>query len=89
VSQKYVNIPKNVKTYGKNEKDTGNVQVQIAIFTDKIKYLTEHFKVHRKDKHSRMGLIKMIGKRRRLLDYLTRKDIEAYRKLVQKLGLRK
>lgn len=89
MSQKIGNIAEAIKTHGKNEKDTGNVKVQIAIFTDRIKLLTEHFKTHPKDRHSRLGLIKIISKRRKLLEYLNKKDINAYRELVQKLGLRK
>jgi small subunit ribosomal protein S15 len=63
--------------------------VQIALLTDRIKYLTEHFKVHSKDHHSRQGLLKMVGQRRSLLDYLKKKDLQQYRTLIQDLGLRK
>ena len=69
--------------------DTGSPEVQVAILTERINQLTEHLKVHQKDNHSRMGLFKMIGKRRRLLDYLAKKDIERYRAIIAKLGIRK
>ena len=69
--------------------DTGSPEVQIAILTERIAQLTEHLKVHKKDNHSRRGLLKMIGKRRALLDYLARKDIERYRAIITKLGIRK
>ena len=69
--------------------DTGSPEVQVAILTARIKELTEHLKVHPNDKHSRLGMYKMVGKRRRLLDYLAKKDIERYRALIAKLGLRK
>lgn len=69
--------------------DTGSSEVQIALLTDRIKYLTEHFKVHAKDHHSRQGLLKLVGQRRRLLDYLKKKDVNKYRTLIQELGIRK
>jgi len=69
--------------------DTGSPEVQIAILTERISQLTEHLKVHHKDNHSRRGLLKMVGKRRNLLNYLAKKDIERYRAIVAKLGLRK
>ena len=72
-----------------HENDTGSPEVQIAILTERINQLTEHLKVHKKDNHSSMGLFKMIGKRRRLLDYLAKKDIERYRAIIAKLGIRK
>ena len=72
-----------------HEGDTGSPEVQIAILTERIHQLTEHLKVHQKDNHSRMGLFKMIGKRRRLLDYLAKNDIERYRAVIAKLGIRK
>lgn len=72
-----------------HEKDTGSPEVQIAILTERIAQLTEHLKVHPKDNHSRLGMYKMIGKRRSLLDYLMKKDIERYRALIAKLGIRK
>ena len=72
-----------------HETDTGSPEVQVAILTERINQLTEHLKVHTHDNHSRRGLYKMIGKRRSLLDYLARKDIERYRALIAKLGIRK
>ena len=72
-----------------HEGDTGPPEVQIAILTERINQLTEHLKVHKKDNHSRMGLFKMIGKRRRLLDYVAKNDIERYRAIIAKLGIRK
>ncbi len=72
-----------------HETDTGSPEVQIAILTERITQLTEHLKVHDKDNHSRLGLLKMVGKRRNMLDYLAKKDIERYRALIAKLGLRK
>lgn len=78
-----------IKNYGRNEKDTGSSEVQIAILTARIKDLTEHFKSHNKDHHSRRGLLKLVGRRRKLLDYLKKNDLESYKKLIQSLGLRK
>lgn len=75
--------------FGKNEKDTGSTEVQIAILTEEINHLTEHLKVHKKDFHSRLGLLKKVGKRKRLLNYLAGRDIEEYRALIAKLGIRK
>ncbi|MGI6498278.1 MAG: 30S ribosomal protein S15 [Oscillospiraceae bacterium] len=72
-----------------HEKDTGSPEVQVAILTERINQLTEHLKVHKKDNHSRRGLLKMVGKRRKMLDYLSKKDIERYRACIAKLGLRK
>ena len=72
-----------------HEGDTGSPEVQIAILTERIRQLTEHLKVHKKDNHSRRGLLKMVGKRRNLLDYLAKKDIERYRAIIAKLGIRK
>ena len=69
--------------------DTGSSEVQIALLTDRIQYLTEHFKTHGKDHHSRRGLLKLVGQRRSLLDYLKNKDINKYRALIQDLGIRK
>ena len=83
--QKTVVIENN-KTH---ESDTGSPEVQIAILTERIRQLTEHLKKHPKDDHSRLGMYKMVGKRRRLLDYLYRKDIERYRACIAKLGIRK
>ena len=79
-------IIENNKTH---ETDTGSPEVQIAILTERISQLTEHLKVHKKDNHSRLGMYKMIGKRRSLLDYLAKKDIERYRACIAKLGIRK
>ena len=78
-----------IKEFGKNEKDTGSTEVQIAILTEEIKHLTEHLKVHKKDFHSRLGLLKKVGHRKRLLNYLASKDIEGYRALIAKLEIRK
>ena len=78
-----------IQDYKTHESDTGSPEVQIAILTKRIEYLTEHFKVHAKDHHSRQGLLKMVGKRRRLLDYLKRKDSNRYRQIIGRLGLRK
>ena len=78
-----------IKTYKRDEKDTGSPEVQIALLTERISELTEHLKVHQKDNHSRRGLLKMIGKRRNLLNYLAKKDINRYREIVKKLSLRK
>ncbi|HHY91924.1 MAG TPA: 30S ribosomal protein S15 [Firmicutes bacterium] len=71
-----------------HEQDTGSPEVQIAILTERINYLTEHLKEHKKDHHSRRGLLKMVGRRRGLLNYLRERDVERYRNLVDKLGLR-
>ena len=78
-----------VKEYGKNEHDTGSVEVQVALLTKEILNLTSHLKVHKKDHHSRRGLLKMVGHRRNLLAYLQKNDIERYRSIVARLGLRK
>ena len=75
--------------YRIHEKDTGSPEVQIALLSAKIGYLTEHFKLHKKDHHSRRGLLKLVGQRRRLLDYLKNKDLERYRIVIRRLGLRK
>ena len=72
-----------------HENDTGSPEVQVATLTARIQQLTEHLKVHKHDNHSRRGLLKMVGKRRKLLDYLAKKDIERYRALIAKLGIRK
>lgn len=77
-----------VQKYQANENDTGSARVQVAILTDRINYLTDHFRAHKKDHHGRRGLLKMVGKRRRLLNYMKRTDLEGYRSLVQELGLR-
>ena len=72
-----------------HDKDTGSPEVQVAILTDRIKTLTEHFKIHSKDHHSRRGLLMLVGQRKRLLTYLRKSDITRYRALIEKLGLRK
>lgn len=72
-----------------NEKDTGSPEVQIALLSSRIRYLTDHFKVHKKDHHSRRGLLKLVGQRRRLLNYLKRKDVDRYRTVIKELGIRK
>jgi small subunit ribosomal protein S15 len=77
-----------VEKFKAHETDTGSTKVQIAILTERINYLTDHFKAHAKDHHSRRGLLKMVGKRRRLLEYLKRTDVDGYRRLIQDLGLR-
>ncbi len=78
-----------INTYRRDEKDTGSSEVQIALLTERITELTEHLKVHPKDNHSRRGLLKMVGKRRNLLNYLAKKDLNRYREIAQKLSLRK
>ncbi len=78
-----------IKEYQIHENDTGSPEVQLAILTDEINNLTEHLKIHKKDFHSRRGLLKKVGRRRRLLEYLKAKDIERYKSLIKKLGLRK
>lgn len=78
-----------IDEYGQSAGDTGSPEVQIALLTARIKYLTEHFKSHKQDYHSRTGLLKLVGQRRNLLKYLTKKDVQRYRALIQKLGLRK
>ncbi|HTZ40131.1 MAG TPA: 30S ribosomal protein S15 [Syntrophales bacterium] len=72
-----------------HEGDTGSPEVQVALLTARIQYLTEHFKTHKKDHHSRRGLLKLVGQRRRLLEYLKNKDVNRYRKIIERLGLRK
>ena len=78
-----------IKEYATHEGDTGSPEEQVAILTSRIVYLTEHLKEHKKDHHSRRGLLKLVGQRRNMLDYLRRKDIERYRSLIERLGLRK
>ena len=78
-----------IANYGRKAGDTGSPEVQIAILTERIAELTEHLKVHKKDNHSRRGLLKMVGKRRNLLNYLAKEDVQRYRDIVEKLGLRK
>lgn len=74
--------------YQSHETDTGSTRVQVSLLTERINYLTDHFRAHAKDHHSRRGLLKMVGKRRRLLDYMKRTDVDGYRQLIQELGLR-
>ena len=78
-----------IKEFGKDEQDSGTAEVQIAILTKRINKLNSHFSEHKKDHASRRGLMQMVGKRRRLLDYIARKDIERYRTVIKKLGIRK
>ncbi len=78
-----------IKKFGSSEIDTGKTEVQVAILTERIKYLTEHLKTHKKDHHTRRGLLKLVGQRRRLLNYLMKKDISRYRKLIAELGIRR
>lgn len=78
-----------ISTYRRDEKDTGSSEVQIALLTERITELTEHLKVHTHDNHSRRGLLKMVGARRNLLNYLAKKDVQRYRDIIEKLGLRK
>ena len=78
-----------INTHRTHEGDTGSPQVQVALLTQRINELTEHFKTHKKDNHSRRGLLKMVSQRRSLLDYLKRRDIEGYHELIAKLGLRR
>ena len=78
-----------IEQFGKDVKDTGSSEVQIALLTERINELNEHLKLHKKDHHSRRGLLKMVGQRRGLLKYFKDKDVEAYRQLIAKLGLRK
>ena len=78
-----------INTYKREENDTGSPEVQVALLTQRINELTEHLKIHKKDNHSRRGLLKMVGKRRSLLNYLSRKDVNRYREIVEKLNLRK
>jgi len=78
-----------IKDYQLSPNDTGSVEVQVALLTHNIKYLTEHFKVHKKDHHSRRGLLRMVSQRRKLLDYLKKNDLERYRALIKRLNLRR
>lgn len=78
-----------INTFKRDEKDTGSPEVQVALLTERINELTEHLKVHKKDNHSRRGLFKMVGARRSLLKYLAKKDVQRYRDLIAKLGIRK
>jgi len=78
-----------IKKFGKNDNDTGRTEVQVALISHRILDLTEHLKIHKDDHHSRRGLLKLVGQRRRLLNYLSQKDINRYRELIQELGLRR
>ena len=78
-----------IKKFGRSEGDTGSAEVQVALLTERINSLQEHFKVHKKDHHSRRGLLMMVGQRRGLLNYLAEQDIERYRTLIKELGLRR
>ena len=78
-----------ITAYATHDGDTGSPEVQIALLSNRITYLTEHFKSHAKDHHSRRGLLKLVGRRRRLLDYLKKTDVERYRTIIDKLGIRK
>ena len=78
-----------IGSYKTHDSDTGSPEVQVALLSERINYLTEHFKIHAKDHHSRRGLLKLVGQRRRLLDYLKSKDSERYSELIKRLGIRK
>ncbi len=78
-----------ISQYRTHDEDTGSPEVQIALLSNRISYLTEHFKLHAKDHHSRRGLLMLVGRRRRLLDYLKKTDVERYRTIIDKLGIRK
>jgi small subunit ribosomal protein S15 len=78
-----------LKSYQRTASDTGSSEVQVALLTDRIGYLTEHFKLHPKDHHSRRGLLKLVGQRRRLLDYLKRREYPRYKSVIERLGIRK
>ncbi|MGH7658939.1 MAG: 30S ribosomal protein S15 [Gemmatimonadales bacterium] len=77
-----------IEKHARTEGDTGSAQVQVAVLTERINYLTDHFRTHPKDHHGRRGLLKMVGQRRRLLTYLRKSDLETYRSLIEQLGLR-
>ena len=78
-----------IEEFGKNAQDTGSAEVQVALLTERINHLTGHLKVHFKDFHSRVGLLKMVGKRRRLLNYIKNRNVDDYRNLIERLGIRK
>ncbi|HEX9079313.1 MAG TPA: 30S ribosomal protein S15 [Desulfuromonadaceae bacterium] len=78
-----------INAFKTHDSDTGSPEVQIAILTERITYLTEHFKTHKKDHHSRRGLLKLVGQRRRLLDYLKGKELDRYKKVIERLGIRR
>lgn len=80
---------KTVEQFKRSENDTGSPEVQVALMTDRIRHLTDHFKIHKGDHHSRRGLLRLVNQRRSLLDYLKKKDIERYRSLIDSLGLRR
>jgi len=82
-------VAETVRAYRQHATDTGSPEVQVALLTHRIEYLTEHFKVHRKDHHSRRGLLKLVGQRRRLLDYLKQRDFQRYKSVIERLGIRK
>lgn len=84
-----INKQEIIEKYGRTPNDTGSPEVQVALLTARIELLTEHLKEHKKDHHSRRGLLKMVGKRRALLSYLKKNDIESYRNLIERLGIRK
>jgi small subunit ribosomal protein S15 len=92
MSREPTNLPPKADTiseYRQHDTDTGSPEVQIALLTDRINHLTEHLKVHKKDHHSRRGLLMLVGRRRRLLDYVKKNDVERYRAIIAKLGLRR
>ena len=78
-----------IKEYGKSEHDTGNPEVQVALISERISSLTEHLKIHKKDHHTRRGLLMLVGKRKRLLQYIQNQDVLKYRELIEKLGIRR
>tara|TARA_B100000700_G_C14812346_1_gene745809 strand:+ start:532 stop:789 length:258 start_codon:yes stop_codon:yes gene_type:complete len=78
-----------IKEYGKSETDTGSTEVQVALLSSRIDHLTEHLKTHKKDHHTRRGLLMLVGKRKRLLQYLQNQDVQRYRDIIEKLGLRR
>jgi small subunit ribosomal protein S15 len=78
-----------IEKYRVHDTDTGSPEVQVALLTERINELTEHFKIHKKDHHGRRGLLKLVGRRRRLLDYMKRQDVERYRQAIERLGLRR
>lgn len=91
-NRKPTNLPAKAATierFGKDAQDTGSPVVQVALLTDRINHLTEHLKMHKKDHHSRRGLLMLVGKRRRFLDYIRENDVETYRQLIADLGLRR
>ena len=89
MAQTVANRPEIIENYRLHDTDSGSSEVQVALLTQRINHLTEHFKIHKKDHHGRRGLLKLVGRRRRLLGYLKRTDVERYRSLIARLGLRK